>query len=193
MSRPTRRDNWHQLIDKDFDSRNCYVAACWVADSVIDTLRLFTPNVKKATGCLSKQWWKTCKEKANLDNRRPWRPQINQRPGPTLRNTSALRQSELRRRQPQRGSHPSDRLTPLSTGIDVGLFGAAWLDSSSRGSLRSFGTSCRACSLNRLPSSRLGTPPIMRSVSTKNICRSTGFGSTEHLIGFLSFTRAAHI
>src|SRR5579864_2494642 len=28
---------------------------------------------RESTGCLSKQWWKTCKEKANPDNRRSWR------------------------------------------------------------------------------------------------------------------------
>jgi nitrite reductase/ring-hydroxylating ferredoxin subunit len=58
---------------------------------------------------------------------------------------------------------------PSPTGFGADLFGAAWLLFLRHGSSRSFVSSCRVCSLNRLPSSRLGTRPIMRSVSTKNI------------------------
>ncbi|MGC1649592.1 MAG: Rieske 2Fe-2S domain-containing protein, partial [Candidatus Sulfotelmatobacter sp.] len=47
MSRPARRENWRQLIDEDFDTGNRYVAACGVASLVVDTLRLFGPNVEK--------------------------------------------------------------------------------------------------------------------------------------------------
>ncbi len=75
----------------------------------------------------------------------------------------------------------------------VGLLGAAWPPFWQRGSSRFFVSSCRACSLNQLPSSRLDIPPITRWGSTRSIYRSTELGWIAHPIGSLSFTHAAHI
>lgn len=47
MPRRTRRADWNELIDKDFDSGKCSVKACGLADSVFDTLMLFGPNIEE--------------------------------------------------------------------------------------------------------------------------------------------------
>ena len=118
--------------------------------------------------------------------------EINRSPVPTPPNTSAPRQWTSK--AAAAAGVPS--IGPTNTVTDrrrrrfvwscVVAFLAAWFIAFFRFFLP------RVLYLNRLPSSRLDIQPIMRSVLTKNICRSTGFGWTEHLIGFLSFTRAAH-